>query len=83
LSISPAERETQAEKSTYDAARVAGPGRICFFADMPSHRDALDLGKARFIEGRPQLSGAVHSFCTNHFEFRFIFAMLVAGAGSK
>src|SRR6266566_7019636 len=76
----PAPREKQARKSTYHAARVAGPGRMCF-CRRASPQECLGLrtssGKARFIEGLPQLSGPVHSFCTNHFDFRFIFAMLV------
>ena len=69
--------------------RLGWLARAAFvFADMRPKRSALHLGltnlsKARFIEGLPQLSGPLHSFCTNHFDFRFIFAMLVAGAGSK
>ena len=68
--------------------RLGWLARAAFvFADMRPHGSALDLGlrsgKARFIEGLPQLSGPLHSFCTNHFDFRFIFAMLVAMAGPK
>jgi hypothetical protein len=68
--------------------RLGWLARAAFvFADMRPPGERLGLrtrsGKARFIEGLPQLSGPVHSFCTNHFDFRFIFAMLVAWAGPK
>jgi hypothetical protein len=66
--------------------RLGWLARAAFvFADMRPNRSALDLGlvKTRFIEGLPQLSGPLHSFCTNHFDFRFSFAMLVAMAGPK
>jgi hypothetical protein len=68
--------------------RLGWLARAAFvFAGMRPNRSAFgprtNLGKARFIEGLPQLSGPVHSFCTNHFDFRFSFAMLVAMASPK
>jgi hypothetical protein len=82
-------------RSTDDAAGVAGPGRIFIWDNFLRRGFSritwknfrlqnLEVARGLFCLGRvfaglPQNLFGLHSFCTNHFAFRFIFAYAEMG----